>query len=464
MFAPVISPHGGSVGDRQRLQSRFASRLIVREDLTRRLVSYQGNKNTPGLRWMKYKEGFSGDLVKILVSEANSKRVLDPFAGICTTPLISAGLGLASIGIEIMPIGVLTGKAIVNVANRVKADDFKKEASRLLKRVASLRKPNKGDAFHHLRITEGAFPRETEIDLANARSHISELGDSPMATLINLACMSVLEMVSFTRKDGQYLRWDCRSSRQLKTLMYKGEIYSLSEALRIKFQEMLEDFEPIKVTFGFGTPELITGSCFNILRTIPTASIDTVVTSPPYANRYDYTRTYALELAWLNYDQEKITSLRQDLLSATVENKSKLAWFRKLYDDSQLLDHAIKIYSSQGAIHEMIETLERKKFELANPNVITLIKGYFLEMAIVISELARIVEPSGTVYMVNDNVQYHGEELPVDLILSDFAEQLGFECECIWILSRGKGNSSQQMGRFKRREIRKCLYKWVKKC
>ena len=28
--------------------------------------------------------------------------------------------------------------------------------------------------------------------------------------------------------------------------------------------------------------------------------------------------------------------------------------------------------------------------------------------------------------MVNDNVQYHGEEIPVDLILSDFAEQSGF--------------------------------------
>ena len=30
--------------------------------------------------------------------------------------------------------------------------------------------------------------------------------------------------------------------------------------------------------------------------------------------------------------------------------------------------------------------------------------------------------------MVNDNVQYHGEEVPVDLILSDYAEQSGFTC------------------------------------
>ena len=65
--------------------------------------------------------------------------------------------------------------------------------------------------------------------------------------------------------------------------------------------------------------------------------------------------------------------------------------------------------------------------------------------------------------MVNDNVQYHGEEVPVDLILSDYAEQSGFRCENIWTLPRGKGNSSQQMKRFGRREIRKCVYKWVRR-
>ena len=50
----------------------------------------------------------------------------------------------------------------------------------------------------------------------------------------------------------------------------------------------------------------------------------------------------------------------------------------------------------------------------------------------------------------------------MDLILSDFAEQAGFVCKSIWTLPRGKGNSSQQMGRFGREEIRKCVYHWVK--
>ena len=50
--------------------------------------------------------------------------------------------------------------------------------------------------------------------------------------------------------------------------------------------------------------------------------------------------------------------------------------------------------------------------------------------------------------------------MPVDLILSDFAEHAGFEVETIWVLPVGKGNSSQQMGKHGRDELRKCVYVW----
>ena len=53
-----------------------------------------------------------------------------------------------------------------------------------------------------------------------------------------------------------------------------------------------------------------------------------------------------------------------------------------------------------------------------------------------------------------------GINIPVDLILSDIAQKVGFEVEIIWQLPRGKGNSSQQMGRHGREELRKCVYVW----
>ena len=103
---PAISPNGGSALERQKLEKRFEGRLAVNPLLTRKAVSYQGNRNVPGFRWMKYKEGFSQSLVERLLDEFRPSAILDPFAGIGTTPLIAAGRGLRATGIEIMPVAI----------------------------------------------------------------------------------------------------------------------------------------------------------------------------------------------------------------------------------------------------------------------------------------------------------------------------------------------------------------------
>lgn len=303
---------------------------------------------------------------------------------------------------------------------------------------------------------------ETEAGLTKAREYIAGVKDSASALMLDFACMSVLENISYTRKDGQYLRWDYRSGRNLRARMDKGPIQPLPQALRGRLSEILHDMEPLKLKYGARMPKFIMGSCLKVLQDLPEGAFDTVITSPPYANRYDYTRTYALELAWLGCGQEDFSGLRQDLLSATVENKPKMSWLESCYGNNELLKDALCMFEEQSALQEVLSILEGHVKELSNPHIIRLVRGYFQEMAVVVSELARVVRPGGVVYMVNDNVQYHGEEIPADLILSDFAEQAGFECQHIWLLARGKGNSSQQMGKFGRREIRKCMYKWVR--
>ncbi len=459
----AISPNGGSVGERQELEERFEGRLAVNPLLTRRAVSYQGNRGVPGFRWMKYKEGFSQYLVERFLDEFRPRAVLDPFAGIGTTPLSAAGRGLLATGIEIMPVGVLVGSGIAQAANGLSRDSLEKYGEGLLDAVRSAEDTPSRYEFRHVRITEAAFPKETETAIARARHFIANVSDSAVRTLLDLACMTVLEDVSYTRKDGQYLRWDYRSGRALRSRVDKGPILPFDYALGTRLFEIAQDIEPLKVSYGGGSPELVTGSSLELMRNLPGSGFDMVITSPPYANRYDYTRTYALELAWLGYEQDDFLALRQSMLSATVENRSKREWLKEIYrDDSGLLNDVFRMYDEQGAIHEALTILRQHIDELGNRHVIRLIEGYFLEMAVIVAELGRVVRPGGVVIMVNDNVQYHGEEIPVDMILSDFAERSGFRCERIWTLPRGKGNSSQQMRRFGRREIRKCVYKWVR--
>ena len=65
------------------------------------------------------------------------------------------------------------------------------------------------------------------------------------------------------------------------------------------------------------------GSCLEILPKLKANSYDCIITSPPYCNRYDYTRTYALELALLGVGEDDLVKLRQEMLSCTVENRAK---------------------------------------------------------------------------------------------------------------------------------------------
>ena len=375
MLPTVTSPHAGETAARQTLNDRFAERVAFDPEFTRRTVSYQGNRQVPGLRWMKYKEGFSGALVACLLDEYEPARVLDPFAGIGTTALIAAGRGLQATGIEIMPVGVLAGAGVAAAANGLSRAALDETANAIRKRLASARPAAPEHAFPHVRITEAAFPAETESAVGKAREFISEMQDGAAKTLLNLACMSILEAVSYTRKDGQYLRWDTRSGRKLRAGMRKGPIPSFPDALERRLAEMAGDLDHVKRNYGGGSPELVNGSSLELLGTLPDAAFDMVITSPPYANRYDYTRTYALELAWLDVDQDGFARLRQQMLSATVENRTKIGALRELYADRpDTLRQAVTRYEKQAALHEVLRILRAHAPELGNRHVIRLLE------------------------------------------------------------------------------------------
>ena len=456
------SPNGGSTSARAALLARFADRITVDHDLTRRLVSYQGNKRIPGFRWMKYKEGFSVPLVERFLGCGGDGRVLDPFSGMGTTALTASRTGHEATGIEVMQVGNLFARAITAVANGIHPRHLS-DVSRGLLDYLEHGIPDAEHAFPHVGITRGAFSPRAEADIAKARTFISKIADGELALVLTTACVTAIEEISYTRKDGQYLRWDARSGRTGSTRLDKGALPTLGDILTCRLGEIADDLPALKRTYAGPPPRFVDGSCLTELSQLASGEFGTVITSPPYANRYDYTRTYALELAWLGYDEHRFKTLRQTLLSATVENHSKRAELEAMYQArSASLNAVFDMVDGNPALCEVLDILRAHAAELGNRHVIRLLEHYFTEMAVVIHELARVVAAGGHVFMVNDNVRYHGEETPVDLILSDFAEQVGFRCKSIWTLPRGKGNSSQQMGRFGRQEIRKCVYHWVK--
>jgi DNA modification methylase len=448
-------------------EKRWVSKLTTTNVLTRSLVSFQANKSRAIYRWFKYKEAFSAGLVEHLLHKyCPSKGVLlDPFAGSGTALFVAGALGMRVEGIEVLPIG----QTIIATKQLIDCDLKPIDVERLT--AWRERRP-----WHHtqtakpvneLRITRGAYPAET-LDYIGRFLAASEQENERVKAVLLFALLCILESLSYTRKDGQYLRWDYRSGRRVGGKVFdKGEILSFDKAMTGKLNEIVSDLREAEApTDLFATPHskadlvLHQGSCLDILPRLKAKSYDCLVTSPPYCNRYDYTRTYALELALLGVDEAELVKLRQEMLSCTVENRAKdlLALNPKWKSAIAAADHQVLLQT----VLAYLDT--QKQLDLLNNNGIArMVRGYFYEMACIIAECARVLKPKAPLIMVNDNVRYAGASISVDIILSEIAEALGFVTEQIFVLPNGKGNSSQQMGAHGRDPLRKCVYLWRKR-
>jgi DNA modification methylase len=468
-----VSPNTQSIGlpdiERldKRLQQYFKNKFKLAPLLTRPLVSFQANKDKPVYRWYKYKEAFSASLVDHLFQTyaITAGRILDPFAGSGTSLFAASAAGIDADGIELLAIGqqIIATKKLLD--SEFTSDDLQ-----------TLQRWSKQRVWEHsqvqvplpeLRITRGAYPSQTK-DAIEKYLGACQQENPRIQVVLRFALLCVLESISYTRKDGQYLRWDHRSGRTVgKKPFDKGEILYFGQAICEKIDEILDDLTPATLQAELfssvhtqGEIRLFNGSCLQIMPTLPDVIYDAVITSPPYCNRYDYTRTYALELALLGTDEPGLVRLRQEMLSCTVENRAK-----DLLKINPRWTAAIAVADGQELLQAILHYLEDQKAQgvLNNNGIPRMVKGYFYEMACVIAECSRVLKPGAPLFMVNDNVRYAGASISVDMILSSLAEQLGFRVDNILVLPTGKGNSSQQMGEHGREQLRKCVYVWRKR-
>jgi len=448
------------------LAQHFKSKFVLQPLLTRSLVSFQANKTRPVYRWYKYKEAFSASLVEYLFERysISGGLVLDPFAGSGTTLFAASEMGVDAEGIELLPIG----RQIITTKKLLESDFTAVDFARL--KYWSIERPWVQSEIRYplpeLRITKGAYPEQT-LDAIEKYCGAWKQENERVQTVLRFALLCVLESVSFTRKDGQYLRWDYRSGRRQGQKPFdKGPILNFEQAICAKIDEIVQDLQGDKVQLELfptesraGNIRLHEGSCLEIMPTLPDASYDAVITSPPYCNRYDYTRTYALELALLGVNEQELIQLRQQMLSCTVENRAK-----DLLKINPRWLSAVTAADEQTLLQAILKYLDDQKVQgvLNNNGIPRMVRGYFYEMACVIAECSRVMKVNAPLIMVNDNVRYAGASISVDMILSDLAERLGFEIENILMLPDGKGNSSQQMGEHGREALRKCVYVWRK--
>ncbi|MDJ1173788.1 DNA methyltransferase [Roseofilum capinflatum] len=453
----------------RELYQHFYPVIMLNPALNRKHISFQANKDRSYYRLYKYKEAFSADLVEYLFQQYSvlEGKILDPFAGSGTALFACSSLGYDADGIELLPVGqkIIEANLIARRGNR----------NKLLSRLEywlveqPWNREGKTQELNTLRITDGAYPQIAQTQIGR---YLYEIQNEDIETqeILLFALLSILESISYTRKDGQYLRWDHRADRKQGSKTFKkGKILSFDQAIDRQMNQIKEDLihhdQPhdllslLQGELKPGKINLIKGSCLDILPQLKSEHYSGIMTSPPYCNRYDYTRTYALEHAVLGVNEIELVRLRQAMLTCTVENK-----FKDLITFNQSWKTAIDICNQMPLLQQIFNDLDhqRQNKQLNNPGIVRMVKGYFYEMACVIQDCYRVLQKDGRMFMVNDNVRYAGISISVDLLLSKIAEEIGFRIENIMVLPQGKGNSSQQMGKHGRQPLRKCIYVWKK--
>lgn len=473
----------GEQSARMDLERKLIDITVVSDKFNRQSVSYQLSKNDALHRWLKYKEGFSADLVKRLLKEFEIKQgdtILDPFVGSGTTSLVCKMQGINSIGFDILPMSEIAIKAKQSalVYDLV-------EIRQMILEIDKLSMPQQyNNHTPYINITDGAYPEQTEKEIAfftewNNKSNFSEITKN----LVTLCILNSLEKVSYTAKDGQFLRWDYRSKKMLESVEYrkqkgkaplvirldKGNLPTLKQSLLEELNSVYIDISSIQKNAILNTSQLrfIKGNALYELPKLESEILNGVITSPPYCNRYDYTRTYALELAYLGVTDEKIKKLRQELLSCTVENKPKIDYLRENYislGKEKDFNDIMKIVENNKTLAEINNSLNErsKNGDINNKGVLRMVDGYFIELTFIYAELFRLCKSGAKVAFVNDNVRYGGEVISVDFISTELAEQIGFKPVKVYSLKQQKGNSSQQMAKFGRIPLRKSITIWEK--
>jgi site-specific DNA-methyltransferase (cytosine-N4-specific) len=282
-----------------------------------------------------------------------------------------------------------------------------------------------------------AFDEATLLRLRKWKAAIQTLSPT-LRGIFSLLLLSILEETSYTSKDGQFLR-----------LKKDKDVIDPDTAIYGKVLWAEEDIARVKWLFPSwsGAREFLPKVVHGDVRDMSSVSMSrpptAIITSPPYANRYDYTRSYCLELC-LDFVKNfgELKALRFSMLRSHIESK---------VDEGDVPAHPV--------VSEVLQELRHKP--LNNPKIPDMLTAYFVDMTLAIKEWGRALAPGARVAMVVDNVRFEGEHVPVDLVLSEIAEEHSFRVKEI-LVARYKGNSSQQMKKYGRMPVRESVVVWEK--
>ncbi|MBR1593783.1 MAG: hypothetical protein IJ659_03330 [Alloprevotella sp.] len=376
-------------------------------------TTFQDNMKLPLHRWYRYTAGFSGAWVGSLIEKGKREgrhRVIDPFAGSGTVMVESMLHGVDSYGVESNPY-------VYNIAlAKLQWNDFDTGflAHECLNVLNRARKMNI-DKTEYPELIAKCFPLDTLKKLEALKQSCYEVEDKKLRNFVWFIITSILRSTSpVGTAQWQYIQPNKSKSKVLDPYTaYMG-----------KLSDIVSDMQSLRSIFGKNSHSEVLQEDARHITSIPEKWADMVITSPPYANNYDYADAMRLEMLFWNDIsgwkdlQDKVSV---NLVRACTQHVSTLKNTAGEYLASPLLTPI------RDEIEEKYSLLKEERHSHGGKkNYHAMIAAYFYDMAQVFYSLSRVTADNCQMcFVIGDSAPY-GIYIPVDEWLGKLAQAAGF--------------------------------------
>ncbi|MEO0683613.1 MAG: DNA modification methylase [Cyanobacteria bacterium J06649_11] len=376
-------------------------------------MTFVDNMKLPIHRWFRYSAGFSGEWVRSLLREhPDALNIIDPFAGSGTVMLESGFLGRNSYGVEPHPFV----NRIANVKTAWNLDVT------LLKQYAN----------DVLQMAEGSDHEEKEIPElilkcygAEACTRLYSLRqaflnssiEEPYDEMIWFLITSILRKTSAVgTAQWQYVLPNKSKSRVIDPYI----------AYQAKLSEIVSDIRAMKAKHPNRSVGRVLKEDSRGTTSIPDDWGDLVITSPPYANNYDYADATRLEMTFWG-DVLKYSDLHDKVRKYLMVSCTQHASKNDVKQNYETILQSDLLTSISEELKVVFETLsEVRKTKGGKKQYHLMILAYFRDISLILKELRRATKPTAKMcFVVGDSAPY-GVYVPVDKWIGKLAIQHGF--------------------------------------
>ena len=390
---------------------------MLEKDLSHPVINQLRVGDRAAHDWYRFVLSFPAHLVQTYLEKFGvgvGQQMLDPFCGTGTTVVECKKLGIGSVGVEANPMAWFAGSTKLDWTPR--PEQLRQQAQIIAQAAQTQIQPTATDL-------QGFPAASTKILLKNSisplplhkllilRESIAQLGqtDCDRHLRLALAATAVTDVSNLTFGPEVGVSLKPKQDADVVTA-WMTRVATMAEDLTY-----LQTFPPV-------TSHIHQADSRQIFKVLAPNSIDAVITSPPYPNEKDYTRTTRLESVLLGFlkDKAELRALKQGLLRSNTRNVYKAD-----EDDHWVAKHA--------EIQRLAQEIEARRIELNKTSGFErtyhrAMKLYFGGMAKHLADLRPILRPGAQLaYVVGDQRSYLRVMIRTGELLASIAAGLGYE-------------------------------------